>query len=73
MGLAATGRRNGHRGGTVSGRRAEGHEERQPPGADAERVREQVAREEGDREDEGRRELDHDAERELEMEEGNPT
>ena len=59
----------------MSGRRAEGHEERQPPGADAERDggREQGAREEGDREDEGRRELDHDAERELETEEGNPT
>ena len=57
----------------MSRRRAEGHEERQPPGADAERVREQEAREEGDREDEGRRELDHDAERELETEEGNPT
>ncbi len=59
----------------MSGRRAEGHEERQPPGADAERdgEREQGAREEGDREDEGRRELDHDAERELETEEGNPT
>lgn len=59
----------------MSGRRAEEHEERQPPGADAERDREweQGAREEGDREDEGRRELDHDAERELETEEGNPT
>jgi hypothetical protein len=61
----------------LSGRGAEGREERRPTGADVERdpEREHGAREKGERdqEDERRRELDHDAERELETEKGNPT
>ncbi len=61
----------------MSRRGAEGREERRPTGADVERdpEREHDAREkdERDQEDAGRRELDHDAERELETEEGNPT